>query len=194
MRTFFISLALILLSGCGCILSQIPPQKIYAGASCTATLPNYLTKITASDNCEIVSFTQVPAAGYLLTPTNKVTTVVVKATDASGNFKQVSFTVTLLDTIKPLLDTIAPELLAYTHTQIQDIYNFGDRLIARQEELLMQQSWIDSIPGLREKLQDSTYFKKTMLTWTAKGHAVTGYGQRIFTWYDADNDSIIRIR
>ena len=190
MKAFFISLALILLSGCGCILSQIPPQKIYAGASCTATLPDYKLKITASDNCEIVSFTQTPAAGYLLTPTNKVTTVIVKATDASGNFKQVTFTVTLLDTIKPLL-IIAPELLTYNLKQIQDIYNFGDKLIARQEELLNQQSWIDSIPGLREKLQDSTYFKKTMLTWTAKGHAVTGFGERIFTWYDADNDTII---
>ena len=190
MRTFFISLALILLSGCSCLLSQIPPQKIYVGSSCTATLPNYLTKITATDNCEIASFTQVPAAGYLLTPTNKVTTVVVKATDASGNFKQVTFTVTLLDTIKPLL-IIAPELLTYSLKQIDEIYNFGDRLIARQEELLNQQSWIDSIPGLREKLQDSTYFKKTMLTWTAKGHAVTGFGERIFTWYDADNDTII---
>jgi hypothetical protein len=172
------------------VLSQIPPQKIYAGTNCSAVLPDYRLKITATDNCEIASFTQIPDPGFVLNATTKTTTVTVKATDATGNFKQVVFTVTLLDTIKPKL-TIDPTLLAYQLQQVNDIYDFGDRLIAEQEQNLMKQTWIDSIPGLRDKLQDSTYFKKTMLTWTAAGKAVTGEGYRVFTFYDADKDTII---
>lgn len=189
-KLLFLLIPLLCMS-CNCLLSQIPPQKIYATASCNAALPDYRLKITATDNCEISNFIQTPSPGYLLTSTNKVANVIIKATDASGNFRQVSFTVTLLDTIKPILN-IAPELLTYSFQQINDIYNFGDKLIARQEELLMQQSWIDSIPGLRDKLQDSTYYKKAMLTWTAKGYAETGFGGRWFTFYNAEaGDTII---
>jgi hypothetical protein len=181
----------IIFSGCStCMLAQIPPQKIYAGSGCTAPIPDYKLKITATDNCEIASFTQVPSPGTLLTASNKVATVTIKATDASGNARQVVFTVTLLDTIKPVL-TIDPTLLSYQMKQVDEIYDFGDKLIAESERNLMRQSWIDSIPGLREKLVDSAYYKKTMLTWTSKGHAVTGEGNRMFTFFDADKDTIV---
>jgi uncharacterized protein YceK len=152
----------ILLSGCSCLLSQIPPQKIYAGAGCSAILPDYRLKIIASDNCEIASFTQVPAPGFVLNATLKTTTVTVKATDASGNFRQVMFTVTLLDTIKPVL-TIDTVLLAYSVEQANEFYDFGDKLIANHFDNVMIQSWIDDYPGLREKLADSAFYKQTLV-------------------------------
>jgi hypothetical protein len=136
MKKLLFLLCVIFTTGCGCIISQIPAQKIYAGASCSAPIPNYLTKITASDNCEIASLTQTPAPGTLLNASNKVATVVVKATDASGNIKQVSFTVTLLDTIKPTL-TIDPTLLAYQADQISEVYTFADNMVGRSWENLM---------------------------------------------------------
>jgi|WetSurMetagenome_2_1015567.scaffolds.fasta_scaffold00103_61 hypothetical protein len=163
-KLLFLLISVFLLSGCTCVLSQVVPQKIYATAtSCSAPLPDYWTKITASDNCEIANKTQTPAAGYMLTPTNKVTTVIMKATDASGNFKQVSFTVTLLDTIKPKL-TIDPSLLAYQVEQINDIYTFADNLVLQKYYNLMQQSWIDSIPGLRLKLNEDQNRKLLVVT------------------------------
>jgi uncharacterized protein YceK len=162
MKKFIVFLGVILLTGCGCILSQIVPQKIYAGSGCTASIPNYLTKVTATDNCEIASFTQTPAPGTLLTATNKTATVTIKATDASGNTKQIIFTVTLLDTIKPVL-TIDPSLLTYQTKQIQDIYNFADLLVGQNDDNLMAQPWIDSVPGLREKLRDSSYYKQMLV-------------------------------
>lgn len=190
MKRIIFLLCAALLSSCGCILSQIPPQKIYAGAGCSAVLPDYRLKIAASDNCEISSLTQTPAPGFSLSATNKVANVIVKATDASGNFRELKFTVTLLDTIKPKF-TIDPSLLAYQVKQVEELYNFADLLLAEQDNNLMSQSWIDSIPGLRVKLGDSTYYKKSLLVWTAKGHAATGYGNRIWTFYDADKDTII---
>ena len=154
-------LLLILTSGCSCLLSQIPPQKIYAGAGCSATLPDYRTKITATDNCEIASLTQIPVPGFTLNASLKTTTVTVKATDASGNFRQVVFTVTLLDTIKPVL-TIDPALLAYQVNQLNDIYNFGDKIVAGMDENLMKQTWIDTYPGLRGLLEKDNYYTKSL--------------------------------
>ena len=172
------------------MLSQIPPQKIYAGAGCSAPLPNYLLKVSASDNCELASLTQTPAAGYILDAANKVANVIIKATDASGNYRQITFTVTLLDTIKPVF-TIDPSLLAYQLQQVKDLYNFADRMIWASELNLYKQAWIDSISGLREKLQDSSYMKKTMLIWTSPAYAITGIGSRVFTFYNPDTDTII---
>jgi hypothetical protein len=187
-----------LLSGCGCILSQIPPQKIYAGDGCSAPLPDYRLKITATDNCEIASYTQTPAPGFLLSATNKVANVTVKATDASGNFRQLVFTVTLLDTIKPVL-TVDPDLLAINEEQIGNIYNYADKLLEHSMAFMDKQIADTSVfpeskfPNLRNVYQDSTYFKSTMLTWTAKGHAVTGFGSRVMTFI-SDKDSINIIR
>jgi uncharacterized protein YceK len=195
MKKILFFLVAILLSGCGCILSQIPPQKIYAGAGCSAPIPDYKLKITATDNCEIATYIQTPAAGTLLTATNKTATIVVKATDASGNFRQLSFTVTLLDTIKPKF-TIDPSLTAYQMQQIEDIYDFGDQLIERQMAFMDHQIADpvvfppDSFPGLSKVYQDSSYYKNIMLTWTAKGHAVTGYGYRIHQFI-SPNDTVI---
>jgi hypothetical protein len=178
-------LVIIILSGCKCLLSQIPPQRIYAGIDCTAPIPNYLLKISATDNCEIASITQIPIAGTLLTATNKVATVTIRAVDATGNFKQIVFTVTLLDTVKPVL-TIDPTLLSYQMKQVDEIYDFAESLISYQEKNLMQQSWIDSVPGLREKLAVNEYSNKTMLTWSSKDH-----NNRVWSFFDADKDTIV---
>lgn len=178
------------------MLSQIPPQKIYAGASCSAVLPDYRLKITASDNCEIISFTQVPAPGFVLNSAAKTTTVTVKATDAAGNFKQVVFTVSLLDTIRPIL-TIDQSLLADNLEQAKELYNFADKIIERNLAI-MDKNIADTImfpetefPNLRNVYEDSTYYKKTMLTWTSPGYAITGVGSRVITFYNADRDTIV---
>ena len=91
---------------CGCVSEcypQIPAQTLYVGSSCSATLPDYTKRVTATDNCQISSITQSPAAGYLMTAANQKTTVTLTATDAFGNKTQAMFTVTLVDTIPPVI-------------------------------------------------------------------------------------------
>lgn len=195
MKKIFVIMLAITMYSC-CALSQIPPQKIYAGAGCSAPLPNYLTRITATDNCEIASLTQVPAPGFMLTAALKTTNVTVKATDASGNFRQIVFSVTLLDTIKPVF-TIDATLLTINMEQIGTIYNYADKLVENQMAFMDRQIADTTVfpeaqfPNLRNVYEDSTYYKKTMLTWTTKAHAITGYGYRAFTFFDADRDTII---
>jgi hypothetical protein len=94
----------VFLSSCACVLSQVPPQTIYVDASCQGRIPDYTKIITANDNCGIVTLTQVPAAGFLLTVDNPVQDVVVTGTDRFGNKSQpLHISVTLIDTIKPIL-------------------------------------------------------------------------------------------
>jgi hypothetical protein len=185
MKKTLILLSALLLSGCGCMLSQIPPQKIYAGAGCQAPLPNYLLKVTATDNCELASLTQTPAAGYLLTSSNKVATVVIKASDASGNFTQVTFTVTLVDTIKPKIE-FDPSLLSSNLEQIKDLYNFGDKLLAWSIDYWAGNFNNEQFPQQAFQ-QDSAYYKQMMLTWTSPAFAITGKGGRWHTWINASD-------
>jgi hypothetical protein len=202
MKKILFILIAILVSGCGCILSQIPPQKIYAGAGCTAPIPNYLTKITATDNCEIASLTQIPAAGTLLTSSNKVATVTIKATDASGNFRQIVFTVTLLDTIKPVFQIDPTLAVIQLPKQIGELNNMADLMLEYNMSALDREIADTSeasvfppsqYPNLRNVYQDSTYYKAMMITWTAKGHAKTGFGHR-YTTFVNDADSIMLVR
>ena len=54
-----------------------------ASASCTATVPNFIPTVVASDNCSIASITQSPAAGSSIGLGSHPITVVVR--DAAGN-------------------------------------------------------------------------------------------------------------
>ncbi|HEX7846666.1 MAG TPA: HYR domain-containing protein, partial [Chitinophagaceae bacterium] len=80
-----------------------PADKTLAlGANCNATLPDYRSQATASDNCGTPTITQSPAAGTILTGAG-TTTVTLTATDASGNTSSCTFIVTRVDQTAPVL-------------------------------------------------------------------------------------------
>ena len=74
----------------------------YYSASCDYILPDYTSFILSnSDNCDLnPSFFQYPAIGSIV---NSDTIITFTITDASGNFSNCDFNLTLLDTIKPIL-------------------------------------------------------------------------------------------
>jgi hypothetical protein len=123
-----IFLSLIVLSGCRCLLSQIPPQFLYTGQGCEAPLPDYTPKVTATDNCNLASLIQTPAPGFLLGPEHMIANVVIKATDSSGNSSQVGFDVILVDTIPPVI-TADNTLLTADYDKIDALYNQADRIV-----------------------------------------------------------------
>jgi PKD repeat protein len=68
------------------------------GAGCTFTLPDYSGLVTATDNCAIISVTQSPIAGTVIS-TNAVITMT--AQDVSGNSSTCTFQVILSDAVPP---------------------------------------------------------------------------------------------
>ena len=74
-------------------------QTLIANGSCEATLPDYTSLITYSDNCS-ASITQLPAAGSTVSGTS---TVVFTVTDGAGNSVQCSFDVNVVDASDPVI-------------------------------------------------------------------------------------------
>jgi hypothetical protein len=194
MKKLLILLSCILI-GCKpvCILSQIPPQFISPSSGCTATLPNYLSKISATDNCSISTFTQTPTPGYLLTAINTTTNVTIKATDVSGNFRQIVFSVTLKDTTKPVF--IIDPTLTYTYDSVTKAYNRADQMIAimmQKQGLIRPMGTYNKADSLRYWKQEGNYqviayprpaidfYKnKALLIYVSPGFALTGKGHRV---------------
>jgi len=188
-KLLFLSLLALIASGCSCILSQIPPQYIYADANCSGVLPNYIPQVTVSDNCGNVTVIQIPAAGFVLNATNQSTNVIIRAKDAFNNTSEVNFTVTLLDTVPP---TIIPsgDLLTDNWVKINNLYDSADRLVAEQETFFdATYDWSVMPDSVRS---DNQYNEKMMLTWTSPAHATTGYGGRVITFVSQNDTFTIK--
>ena len=95
-----------------CASDQTPPsitcpsnKTVALGASCSASLGDYRSQATVSDNCTAaanITINQSPAPGTVLNGTG-TTTVTLTATDANGNTATCSFTVTRVDQTPPVL-------------------------------------------------------------------------------------------
>ena len=67
-----------------------------ADASCDVSLSDYTGAATVADNCDAAPVvTQSPAPGTTISGAGTVTTVTLRATDASGNFSECTFDVTI---------------------------------------------------------------------------------------------------
>mgnify|MGYP006283976205 FL=1 len=84
--------------------SLIQNQRIAADTSCGATLPNYMTDLYVTDNCDTtLDLTQSPSPGIYISGTyNQVT---LTASDDAGNSRQVTFNVSVVDSMAPEFET-----------------------------------------------------------------------------------------
>ncbi len=84
------------------IISTHDNQTIDANANCEASLPNYTTDVTATDNCDTnLDIIQNPVIGTIISGITN--TVTLTATDDVGNFIEVSFNVEVTDNIDPVI-------------------------------------------------------------------------------------------
>jgi hypothetical protein len=191
-KLFILFVVMLLASSCTCLLSQIPPQYVFVGPSCTAILPDYTTDeyVHIEDNCGIKSVTQTPEAGTILTAANPTVTVTIRATDLFDNFNEVSFLVTAKDSIPPTIT--ATGLLTDNWSKINNMYDQADRMVAEQEAFFDETvDWEGA--GIPEELRTKDqYNKKMLLTWTSPSHATTGYGSRVFTFVSPNDTFTIK--
>ena len=182
-RILYLIMILTLASCSTCMLGQIPPQFLYVDESCGAAMPDYLSKIRVTDNCEVDTVWQSPTRGTWLTqPANNA---MIRAIDKFGNFTDVLFTVNLVDTVPPVIEVTDSTLISDVYNKIDAVYNIADRMLARTD--LWNSTQIpDSIPVYED------YWNNTLVAWTDPGHAFTGEGMRVWTFAQPGDTLIIR--
>lgn len=145
---------LFLLSGCKCLMSQIPAQFVYAEEGCQATLPNYIPLVHASDNCILQSVVQTPVPGTILNSLQMVTRVDIKATDGAGNSSSIHFDVILADTIPPKFDDSL--LVNADYDKMDALYTQADRIV--KEKVLNADARFPYATLGITNLQDSVFY------------------------------------
>jgi hypothetical protein len=94
------------------------------------------------------------------------------------------FTVTLIDTRKPIFVVTDTTLLSNAYQVIDSIYNFADRVLARQ-------IWFEESIAPDSLITSDDYCNDVMLTWTDPCHAFTGEGFRVHTFISPGDTIII---
>ena len=182
MKKLLFLLGIILLSSCTCIMSQVPDQYLYVDQSCGAALPDYLLKVTATDNCAIDTIWQSPTRGTWLT--QPATTVLIRAIDNFGNHTDLMFTVHLLDTVPPVI-TADTTMLVNAYGHIDNLYNTAERMLARQV-------WFEESQAPDSLITDDDFCNSTLLTWSDPCLAFTGEGYRVHTFISPADTVIIQ--
>ena len=173
MKKLLFLLSVVIFSSCSCLLSQIPPQYLYVDETCGAALPDYLSKVQATDNCGIDTLWQSPTMGTWLT--EPATTVLIRAIDKFGNHTDLMFTVQLLDTVPPVITVTDSTLLVSAYDHLNTLYDTADRILARQV-------WFEESTAPDSLWTDDDFCNSTMLTWTDPCKAFTGEGMRVWTF------------
>ena len=87
------------------IITCPSPLSVYLNTSCTASVPNYLSSLTWSDNCTsnsaLMTFSQNPIPGTLASANQIINITVV---DPSGNSQSCQINQLFIDTIVPVLN------------------------------------------------------------------------------------------
>lgn len=207
MKKLSILFALVLiLSSCVCTIGQVPPMYIYATEGCQGVLPNYIPMLIITDNCQVASVTQDPLPGYNLSGQEQTVTVVITAKDVFNNTSSTMFTVTLIDTVPPVIfyDTT---IISQNYKMINSLYDAADKIVARQEMYfdntfpydILRVSYVDSlgvtnyITGIPDTIRPTNlYPNKIMLVWNAPGHALTGEKGRWITFQEPGDTLIVQ--
>ena len=171
----------IILAGCAsaptCILAQVPPQIVTADSKCQAALPDYVKTVPVTGGCTGFTVTQVPAAGTLLTATNKVVTVTLTAKGTNGKSSKTSFTVTLADTITPKFGTLTgAETIDVLFKKSNELYDIADRMTE-------QMNTIFDAEYLKNTGTDHSENYKTKMLVNASYYDSTGYSRHRFSTY-----------
>jgi hypothetical protein len=99
-----------IISSCG------PVQTAFASASCAATVPNFTSAVTATDNCSGaagLTITQSPAVGTIVT--TGTTPITITVTDAAGNFSTCTTSFIVSDNTAPTITSCGPAQTANTN-------------------------------------------------------------------------------
>ena len=93
-------------------------QTLQTDANCTANIPDYSAMAMGADNCDAnPAISQSPMAGSALTGAPTTQMVLMTVTDSTGNIDTCSFSVSLMDTVAPVVQN-CPANIDFTPTTL----------------------------------------------------------------------------
>jgi hypothetical protein len=161
-----------------CLLGQLPNQIVYANSNCTAILPDYRSLVTITGGCTGFTVSQIPGAGTMVDVSSNPLDVMIRATGTNGRYSQISFTVTMADTITPKIivaETSLNELLEKSN----GLYDIADNMMGKIDEIVNNTFPFDSFPGM-ERIDS---YKNQILVIASMDSA--GFRKRMSTYVDS---------
>jgi hypothetical protein len=115
----------------------------------------------------------------MLTLLKQTAIVKLRGTDQAGNFREISFTSALKDTVKPKIN-YKRLLTSYNSEIVNNLYDEAEAALAVWDAQLISESPIDSMKVLANM---QNYFKNTLVTWSEPGAAFKPGGRRVWTFW-----------
>ena len=99
----------------------------YYTNNCDYTIPDYTSLLNTTDNCDLIpAITQSPSVGTLIYSDTVISLV---ATDDSGNSSSCSFNLTLVDSIKPIINCLGDTLDYFDENCLFVLGDYTNRVI-----------------------------------------------------------------
>jgi len=93
------------------VVQSIPDSIIYLDQNCIGVIPDFSNAILFTDNCSsTIDILQTPVAGTLINTPGEIE-VSIEGTDASGNSRTFTVTVSVTDTIAPIFTQVISEVI-----------------------------------------------------------------------------------
>jgi gliding motility-associated-like protein len=100
-------------------------------ANCSFIIPDYTSLAINSDNCDVAPVvTQSPDEGTVISGVGTTQTITFTITDADGNFSNCDFTISLIDTIAPVIDCLPNDTVSFDVSCEYTVGNYINQLIA----------------------------------------------------------------
>ena len=106
------------------IVAPVQPLTLEVNQNCEATVPDYTTILTTTDNCGISSFSQAPIPGTIL---DSDFTLILSVSDVNGNDSMMSLNVELVDSSSPTYTESVPSEFSTggdCYYQLEDLTTF----------------------------------------------------------------------
>ena len=99
----------------------------YYSSNCDYTIPDYTSFATTSDNCDLNPvITQTPSIGSIV---SSDTVISLTATDVSGNSTSCNYNLTLLDSIKPIINCLGDTNEYYDNNCLFTLGDYSSRVV-----------------------------------------------------------------
>jgi len=107
-------------------------QNVVVDNNCSISILDYTNLVMSNDNCAIISsisLSQIPIAGTMINGAGNTQVINIVGNDGNGNSSNCSFTITLIDTLPPMITCLITDTLSLNGLCQAVVPDYSDGLI-----------------------------------------------------------------